>query len=312
MTPELKTPITSEFLKLENLIIRNSCEIEQWFRMKWQDYSAPFYASVDLRNSGFKIAPVDTNLFPAGFNNLNPQFEPLAIQAAVIAIEKVCPEASKIILIPENHSRNIFYFKNLLYLIEILRNAGLDVELGSIDPLFTQTDFEVSPGQILSIYPIKKEKQKIYIEKGNQKFIPCSVLLNNDLSAGEPEILKNISQTILPNLNAGWFNRRKSQHFSIYNQVVKDFSDFLKIDEWLINPFFDTHDNMDINNEQDLQIIADKSEFLLKKIKEKYIKYQITHQPYLVIKADSGTYGMGIITIQDPKEVLQLNRKKTK
>ena len=50
MIPELKTPITSEFLKLENLIIRNSCEIEQWFRMKWQDYSAPFYSSIDLRN----------------------------------------------------------------------------------------------------------------------------------------------------------------------------------------------------------------------------------------------------------------------
>jgi oxygen-independent coproporphyrinogen-3 oxidase len=26
---------------------------------------------VDLRNAGFKLAPVDTNLFPAGFNNLN-------------------------------------------------------------------------------------------------------------------------------------------------------------------------------------------------------------------------------------------------
>ena len=173
MIPELKTPITSEFLKLENLIIRNSCEIEQWFRMKWQDYSAPFYSSIDLRNSGFKIAPVDTNLFPAGFNNLNPQFEPLAIQATVIAIEKVCPEASKIILIPENHSRNIFYFKNLLYLMEILRNTGLEVELGSIDPLFIQTNFEVNPGQTLSIYPIKKEEHKIYIEKSNQKFVPC-------------------------------------------------------------------------------------------------------------------------------------------
>ena len=75
------------------------------------------------------------------------------------------------------------------------------------------------------------------------------------------------------------------------------------------HPFFDTHENMDINNEQDLQIIADKSEFLLKKIKEKYIKYQITHQPYLVIKADSGTYGMGIITIQDPKESYNLIEK---
>ena len=120
MIPELKTAINSEFLKLENLIIRNSCEIEQWFRSKWLDQEAPFYASVDLRNSGFKISPVDTNLFPAGFNNLNPQFEPLAIQATTIAIEKICPEASKIIIVPENHSRNIFYFKNLLSLTEIL------------------------------------------------------------------------------------------------------------------------------------------------------------------------------------------------
>ena len=36
--------------------------------------------SVDLRNSGFKLAPVDTNLFPGGFNNLNPGF-PAAVRA---------------------------------------------------------------------------------------------------------------------------------------------------------------------------------------------------------------------------------------
>ena len=29
-----------------------------------------FYCSVDLRDSGDKIAPVDCNLFPAGFNNI--------------------------------------------------------------------------------------------------------------------------------------------------------------------------------------------------------------------------------------------------
>ena len=34
--------------------------------------------SVDLRNAGFKLAPVDTNLFPGGFNNLNQDFLPLA------------------------------------------------------------------------------------------------------------------------------------------------------------------------------------------------------------------------------------------
>ena len=88
MNPELKTAINSEFLKLENLIIRNSCEIEQWFRSKWLDQEAPFYASVDLRNSGFKISPVDTNLFPAGFNNLNPDFAALVEKANVLGTLK--------------------------------------------------------------------------------------------------------------------------------------------------------------------------------------------------------------------------------
>jgi glutamate--cysteine ligase len=157
MNPELKTAINSEFLKLENLIIRNSCEIEQWFRSKWLDQEAPFYASVDLRNSGFKIAPVDTNLFPAGFNNLNPQFEPLAIQATTIAIEKICPEAAKIIIIPENHSRNIFYFKNLLSLTEILKNAGLEVEIGNLDPSFQKTEYEID-GHKYYCLPVTKGK----------------------------------------------------------------------------------------------------------------------------------------------------------
>lgn len=310
MIPDLKTPLNSEFLKLENHIIRNSCEIEQWFRTKWQDFDAPFYGSIDLRNSGFKISPVDTNLFPAGFNNLNPQFEPLAIQAVAVAIEKVCPEASKIILIPENHSRNIFYFKNLYTLINILRNAGLEVEIGSIDESFKETTIKIDEINELVIYPVKKDNHKIYIEKNNNKFIPCSVLLNNDLSSGEPDLLKGISQTILPNLNAGWFNRRKSQHFKIYNQVAADFADFLNIDDWLINPYFDVQKNMDINNPDDIKIIAQKAESILEKIRVKYKQYHIDHDPYIVIKADSGTYGMGIITIKNPSELLELNRKK--
>ena len=67
--------------RLENYIINHSCDIEHWFRTQWLENTAPFYASVDLRNSGFKLTPVDTNLFPGGFNNLNPilrhsQFKP--------------------------------------------------------------------------------------------------------------------------------------------------------------------------------------------------------------------------------------------
>ncbi len=114
MIPTLKVKPTSQLLKLENYIINHSCDIEHWFRNQWKKYQPPFYASVDLRNSGFKLAPVDTNLFPAGFNNLCETFLPLSIQAASVAIEKICPEAKKVVIIAESHTRNIFYLKNYL------------------------------------------------------------------------------------------------------------------------------------------------------------------------------------------------------
>jgi hypothetical protein len=77
-------------------------QIERWFRLEWQEHTPPFYCSVDLRNAGFKLAPVDTNLFPGGFNNLSPEMLPLAVQAAMAAIEKYCPDARNLLLIPEN------------------------------------------------------------------------------------------------------------------------------------------------------------------------------------------------------------------
>jgi glutamate--cysteine ligase len=84
----------------------------------------PIYCSVDLRNSGFKLAPVDTNLFPGGFNNLGPAFLPLAVQAATAAIEKICPEAKNLLLVPENHTRNKWYLENVATLAAILRQTG--------------------------------------------------------------------------------------------------------------------------------------------------------------------------------------------
>ena len=95
MIPALTTPVQGPLADLERRILDSSVTIEHWFRSEWQEHTPPFYSSVDLRNSGFKLAPVDTNLFPGGFNNLNPQFLPLAVQAAMTAIERICPDARR-------------------------------------------------------------------------------------------------------------------------------------------------------------------------------------------------------------------------
>ena len=107
--PHLSTALHGPILDLENRIYNTKPLIEHWLRSKWREYSVPFYCSVDLRNSGFKLAPVDTNLFPGGFNNLNPEFIALCVQAVMTAVEKICPDAHSVLLIPENHTRNTFY-----------------------------------------------------------------------------------------------------------------------------------------------------------------------------------------------------------
>ena len=81
MVPHLTTALTGPLQEIERRILERMPEIERWLRTQWQEHQVPFYASVDLRNAGFKLAPVDTNLFPGGFNNLNPAFMPLCVQA---------------------------------------------------------------------------------------------------------------------------------------------------------------------------------------------------------------------------------------
>jgi glutamate--cysteine ligase len=76
--------------------------IERWFRLEWMEHTPPFYTAVDLRNAGYKLAPVDTDLLPRGFDNLTPPMLPLAVQAAMAAIEKICPEAKNLLLVPES------------------------------------------------------------------------------------------------------------------------------------------------------------------------------------------------------------------
>ena len=102
MVPHLVTALKGPINELEQRILESTPVIERWFRLEWMEHTPPFYSSVDVRNAGFKLAPVDTNLFPGGWNHLTPEMMPLAVQAAMAAIEKICPEAKNLLLIPEN------------------------------------------------------------------------------------------------------------------------------------------------------------------------------------------------------------------
>jgi glutamate--cysteine ligase len=310
MVPHLITALNGPLLELEKKILDATPSIERWFRLEWQEHTPPFYCSVDLRNAGFKLAPVDTNLFPGGFNNLAPEMLPLAVQAAMAAIEKICPDAKNLLLIPERHTRNMFYLQNVARLSLIMRQAGLNVRLGSLSEDITEpTPIELPDGQTLVVEPLARLGTKGR-RLGLKDFDPCSILLNNDLSAGIPPVLENINeQYLLPPLHAGWSTRRKSSHFAAYDEVAKKFAKLIDIDPWMVNPYFARTTGVDFHERVGEEELADAVEGVLKKIAKKYREYGIKETPYVVVKADAGTYGMGIMTVRDPSEVKGLNRK---
>src|SRR3954469_15142593 len=133
MVPHLITALNGPINELEARILESMPAVERWFRLEWMEHTPTFYCSVDIRNAGFKLAPVDTNLYPAGWNNLTPEMLPLAVQAAMAAIEKICPEAKNLLLIPEAPARNAVYLANVQRLMQIFTQAGLNVRLGTVD-----------------------------------------------------------------------------------------------------------------------------------------------------------------------------------
>ncbi|MDK4685613.1 glutamate--cysteine ligase [Kingella negevensis] len=293
--------------EFEQTILKNHSKIEAWFRSQWKQHQPPFYGSVDIRNAGYKIASIDMNLFPGGFNNLNPNFIPLATIAAQDAIERACETAKSVLLIPENHTRNTYYLQNVYALATILRNAGFEVRIGSFNPELTEaTEFETALGDKLLIEPLQRTRERVHLADG---FSPCFVLLNNDLSAGIPEILQGISQTVLPPLHGGWTTRRKTHHFEAYNQVAKEFAELLQIDEWQINPYFEQISGLNFQEREGEDALADAVERVLAKIQAKYDEKGITDKPFVIVKADAGTYGMGVMSVKSADEVRGLNRK---
>ena len=307
MVPHLITALTGPINELEQRVLDSTPAIERWFRLEWMEHTPPFYSSVDIRNAGFKLAPVDTNLYPGGWNNLTPQMLPLAVQSAMAAIEKICPEAKNLLVIPENNTRNTFYLSNLVQLKRIFHMAGLNVRIGSINPeIKAPTTIELPNGESITLEPVIRSKRRL----GLKNFDPCTILLNNDLSAGTPGILEDLhEQYLLPPLHAGWSVRRKSNHFKSYEEVSKRFGKLLGVDPWLINPMFNQCGEVNFGGGSGMDCLTTNVDALLTKIRKKYKEYGINEKPFVIVKANNGAYGMGIMTVRDVKDLDQVNNR---
>jgi glutamate--cysteine ligase len=300
MVPHLITALTGPINELEQRILESMPAIERWFRLEWMEHTPPFYTSVDLRNAGFKLAPVDTDLFPRGFNHLTPEMMPLAVQAAMAAIEKICPEAKNLLLLPQDCS-NVFYRDHLQRLVQIFTMAGLNVRLGSLDrEVKAPCKVPLPDGGELVVEPLLRSKRRL----GLKNFDPCTILLNHDLADGVPAVLRDLhEQYLLPPLHAGSSVRRKSQHFRSYEEVAKKFAKLLGMDPWLITPMTGASLHVTAGDARSLESLQAAVDALLAKLRRKHKEYAIGDKPFVIVKADDGRGGAGIVTLRDAAEL---------
>ncbi|QKX01669.1 glutamate--cysteine ligase [Wolbachia endosymbiont of Cruorifilaria tuberocauda] len=271
--------------------------VNDWFETKFNDFALPFYSSLDLRNSGYKIAPIDANLFPAGFNNLSEHSKTTAARLIKSYFKK--KRYKKTLVIPENYTRNKMYIENVFAIEKILRLAGFETKIGL---------FHSEASNLIETYEIIVRDN--FLLKTTSGFVPDVVVLNRDMTSHIPEVLENVKQETVPSPLYGWHSRKKFRYFEIYQELVSEFCSEFKIDPWLISTFTKSCKEVYFDDASSLETVATKVDQVLSLVQKKYEEYKIKTQPYVFIKANNGTYGMGIITAISGEEILTLNKKK--
>jgi len=314
MPSQNPTALIGPIDELEQRILESMPAIERWFRLEWMEHTPPFYTACQVCNTGSKLAPLATDLFPSGWNHLAEEMLPLSVQAAMAAIEKICPEARNLLIIAENQWQESSYLANLAQLQRIFTRAGLNVRIGSVSPEMNSiTHATLEDGSRMALEPVLRNRHRL----GLQDFDPCTLLLNNALRAGAPGILEDLyEQYLLPPLHAGASVRRKDRHLHSYEEVAKRLAKMLGIDPWLISPLFTTlpatlFAHAHATEDSDKKTIARKQKGLdalhtaldtiLTKVRRKYKEYGVHEKPFVVLKANGS--GMPALTLHDAKEL---------
>jgi glutamate--cysteine ligase len=107
----------------------------------------------------------------------------------------------------------------------------------------------------------------------------------------------------------GWHSRKKSDHFKYYNQLAGEFAALVGIDPWSIQIDTDEVEPVNFNENVGIEEVATKVEQALERIKKSYEAHQIQRKPFVFIKNNAGTYGMGIMVAHSGDEVRQMNRR---
>lgn len=295
-------------------IQQNRRALWDWHLSHARQAPPPFYCSIDLRDSGHKIVPVDSNLYPAGFNNICPEDLRAAppifkTQIDTIMAQAGKSEARRVLIFPESHTQNSNYIENLHYLTQIISAAGYEVKVGWFGGVPEGTSgalqLRSATDKLVEAWPISIENGELSVNG----FVPDLIILNNDFSGGYPAPLDQVSQPIVPSHTLGWHTRKKSEHFVYYNELAAEFAKIVDIDPWFIQIDTQAVDGVNFNEERGIEQVVQATDGILKRTQEAYERHGIKQKPFVFVKNNAGTYGMGIMVVHSAEEIQKMNRR---
>lgn len=291
-------------------ISRRRREIDFWIESHRAKIMVPLYSSVDLRFSEHKIAPIDTNVFPAGFNNLSAGFRKRVGELFRKSLSSKYPSAEKILLIPELNTKNAYYWENVSVLKSVLENVSYEVRVGIADEEFRKpkVSFSSACGKEIEAYKVSCEDGRARVDG----FAPDLLMINNDFSEKCPKTLSDLRQPVLPPVEIGWHARKKNVHFEFYNALCDELAGILDIDPWTISVETVLETGVDFDSPADRQRVGSRAEEVFSSVKTEYSKREIDLKPSLFVKSNSGTYGMAVASVAEPLNIVNMNSRDRK
>lgn len=287
--------------QLEKFVCENWNIINDYILQIQEGLPIPFYSSVDIRESREKYAPVDHNMYPAGFNNLCNVDLRSSVSLVSDTLKKLTPSNRTVGIIPESHTKNLMYLDHLSTLARLTEDAGYKT-------YFISFDSDLFPGNEESLDLTSASGSAIRIIRGkikNGEILALDqkidvAINNNDQSNPWPIEWREIKTPVVPTPLIGWFRRNKNTHFAYYKKVADQFAAYFGINPDLIQARFRAVDDVDFETKHGLEKLGSAVDDLIA---------TLNPGSKVFVKGAQGTYGMGISVVSSGEEIIHMNRK---
>ncbi|MBX3039859.1 MAG: glutamate--cysteine ligase [Bdellovibrionaceae bacterium] len=288
-------------------ILQNMDQVCSWFQGIATELPVPIYSSYDIRDAGYKIANVDANIYPAGFNNICPADK----ETSVGLMEKYLKthygsQIKNILLVTEEHTQNPFYWENVGAIHDLMTGAGFNLRIGFPRVLPEPLKVTSATGREFHVGSAVPNSELL------QGFGPDLVVSNNDFSNAYEEWAQGLPWAINPPRELGWYQRKKSRYFRHYNDLATKFCEVAGLDPFLFRVETEEFNHFEIENPESRKELAERVNRMLLHLREEYSKRGITQEPFVFVKNNAGTYGLAVIRVTSGEEILSWGYKSRK